>query len=96
MATRSEPIPDLTVYSTAWCVDCKIAKAVLDRHGVRYRWIDIDREADAVEAVLRLNGGHRTVPTIVFSDGRVLVEPSRRELEQALAERARPHSLRRG
>jgi len=65
-----------------------MAKAVLDQHGVNYRWIDIDREPDAVERVLRLNGGYRTVPTIVFPDGRVLVEPSLRELEQALAERA--------
>jgi mycoredoxin len=86
MANTWQTRAELTVYSTAWCVDCKIAKAVLDRHGVSYRWIDIDQEPDAVETVLRLNGGYRTVPTIVFPDGRVLVEPSRRELEQALAE----------
>jgi mycoredoxin len=79
---------EITVYSTAWCGDCRMAKAVLDRHGASYRWIDIDRHPDAVEVVLRLNGGYRTVPTIVFPDGRVLVEPSRRELEQALAEPA--------
>jgi hypothetical protein len=36
--------------------------------------------------VLRLNGGHRAVPTIVLPNGNVLVEPSRSELEQALAE----------
>jgi mycoredoxin len=90
MATTSQPVPELTVYSTAWCVDCKIAKAVLDRQGAKYRWIDLDREPGAVEAVLRLNGGYRTVPTIVFPDGRVLVEPSRPELEKALAEPAPP------
>jgi mycoredoxin len=88
MANTRQIPAELTVYSTTWCIDCKMAKAVLDRHGVRYRWIDIDQESDAVETVLRLNGGYRTVPTIVFPDGRVLVEPSRRELEQALAEPA--------
>jgi len=61
---------------------------VLDRHGINYRWIDIDSEPDAVEAVLRLNGGYRTVPTIVFPDGRVLIEPSLRELERALTDPA--------
>ncbi len=74
----------LTVYATSWCPDCKLARAVLDEWGAGYRWIDIDREPGAAETVLRLNGGYRTVPTIVFPDGRVLVEPSRRELEQAL------------
>jgi len=53
---------------------------------VDYIWVDIDREPSAVETVLRLNGGYRAVPTIVFPDGRVLVEPSRRELEAALSE----------
>jgi mycoredoxin len=53
-------------------------------YGLNYVWVDIDREQDAIETILRLNGGYRTVPTIVFPDGRVLVEPSRRELEAAL------------
>ena len=88
MSMTSRPGPEITVYSTAWCGDCRMAKAVLDRHGVAYRWIDIDREPDAVETVLRLNGGYRTVPTIVFPDGRILIEPSRSELERALAEQA--------
>lgn len=79
---------EITVYSTSWCGDCKVAKAVLDRRGITYRWVDIDREPEAIEAVLRLNGGYRTVPTIVFPDGRVLVEPSRRQLEEALAKSA--------
>jgi mycoredoxin len=48
--------------------------------------VDIDKEPSAAETVLELNGGYRTVPTIVFPDGRVLVEPSRRQLEAALAE----------
>lgn len=78
----------IVVYATSWCGDCRLAKSVLEKQRARYRWIDIDREPSAVEKVLKLNGGYRTVPTIIFPDGRVLVEPSRRELEQALAESA--------
>jgi mycoredoxin len=48
--------------------------------------VDIDKEPLAARTVLALNGGYRTVPTIVFPDGRVLVEPSRRQLDEALAE----------
>ena len=76
----------IAVYATKWCSDCRLAKAVLSEHGVAHTWVDIDSDPASVATVLRLNGGYRTVPTIIFPDGRVLVEPSRRELEQALAE----------
>jgi mycoredoxin len=74
----------LTMYTTAWCGDCRMAKAVLDEAGVDYDEVDIDSVPAAVEIVLAINGGYRTVPTIVFPDGRVLVEPSRRELRTSL------------
>ena len=75
----------ITVYATTWCGDCILAKRVLDAKGATYEWIDIDRNPDAVGTVLAINGGMRSVPTILFPDGRVLVEPNRRELESALA-----------
>jgi mycoredoxin len=74
----------LLVYSTRWCSDCRVAKRVLDEHGVDYDEIDIDDHPEAVAEVLRLNHGMRSVPTIIFPDGSVLVEPSRRELTQKL------------
>lgn len=75
----------IKVYSTTWCGDCRMAKWVLDRLEVPYETIDIDLDPAAAAEVQRINGGYRTVPTILFPDGRVLVEPSRRELEAALA-----------
>jgi mycoredoxin len=73
------------MYSTTWCGDCRMAKHVLDSRQIDYQVIDIDDDPQAAELVQRLNGGFRTVPTILFPDGRILVEPSRRELEAALA-----------
>ena len=65
-----EPTPDgILVYSTTWCADCRRAKRVLDRHGVDYRWIDVDADHDAAERVIRINNGLRVVPTILFPDG---------------------------
>jgi len=87
-ATPGRDDAPITVYGTTWCSDCRLAKAVLNQHGISYAWIDIDGDPAAVEKVLRLNRGHRTVPTILFPDGRVLIEPSRRELERVLAESA--------
>ena len=72
------------MYTTARCGDCTMAKAVLDRAGVVYEEIDIDLDPGAAEAVLAINGGYRTVPTILLTDGRVLVEPSRQALLSAL------------
>jgi mycoredoxin len=74
----------LKIYTARWCGDCRTAKAVLDRAGVDYEEFDIDRDPAAVAAVLEINGGYRAVPTIVLPDGRVLVEPSRRQLLAAL------------
>lgn len=40
----------------------------------------------AAEEVERINNGYQSIPTIVFPDGKVLVEPSNAELEKALEE----------
>lgn len=73
------------MYSTQWCGDCRLARHVLDSKQVPYELIDIDSVPGAAELVQSINGGYRTVPTILFPDGRVLVEPTRRELEAAIA-----------
>ena len=70
----------IVVYTTAWCAECRQAKRIMDEQGVEYDVIDIDQDPDAVAEVLRLNHGMRSVPTMIFPDGSVLVEPSRREL----------------
>jgi mycoredoxin len=89
--TAPEAPSTITVYGTRACGDCHLAKAVLDAEGASYRWIDLDRDPVAAAAVLAINGGLRSVPTILFPDGRVLVEPSRRELSEALSDK--PWSL---
>jgi mycoredoxin len=70
----------IIMYSTTWCGDCRRAKRVLDERGVSYRSIDIEKEPGTLETMMELNGGTQSVPTILFPDGSVLVEPSNREL----------------
>lgn len=70
----------ITMYATTWCGDCRMAKRWFDSHNVTYDYINIEEDEAAAKIVERLNGGYKSVPTIVFPDGSVLVEPSPREL----------------
>jgi mycoredoxin len=79
---------EITLYGTSWCGDCRIARFVLDKFGVNYLDVDIDVEPEAGAKVIELNNGNRSVPTILFPDGSVLVEPGRKELENKLRELA--------
>ncbi len=47
--------------------------------------VNIEDDEDAAELVQTLNNGMRSVPTIVFPDGSVLVEPSNAALAAVLA-----------
>ena len=75
--TRQETIK---MYATTWCGDCRMAKRWFDAHSIAYEYINIEEDDKAAEYVLRVNGGMRSVPTIVFPDGSILVEPSPRQL----------------
>jgi mycoredoxin len=72
--------PKITIYATTWCGDCRMAKRWFDDHNVAYDYINIEQNAEAAAYVLKVNGGRRSVPTIVFPDGSILVEPSARDL----------------
>ena len=75
---------DIIMYSTTWCAGCRRTKRFLDELGVPYVWIDIGEDAEAAREGTRINGGMRSVPTLVFADGSVLVEPSNKELAKKL------------
>jgi len=65
----------IKVYGTSWCGDCRRAKAVFAELQVPYMWIDIDQNPQATAFVKQVNRGLRRVPTIIFPDGTILVEP---------------------
>lgn len=74
----------LTVYGADWCGDCLRAKAVLEELGIPHVWIDVDADPEAAAFVVLVNHGFRSVPTIVFEDGSIVVEPSTAELQAKL------------
>ncbi|MCI0551193.1 MAG: glutathione S-transferase N-terminal domain-containing protein [Anaerolineae bacterium] len=75
---------EITVYGADRCPDCQRAKRLLDERQVSYRWVDIDRDREGEKFVILTNHGNRSVPTIVFGDGSILVEPSDAELSEKL------------
>ena len=75
----------IRVLGAPWCPDCQRAKQFLDRQQVPYLWTDIDQDEEAREFVRQLNGGKQIIPTIVFPDGSILVEPSNAQLARKLA-----------
>jgi mycoredoxin len=77
----------LTVYTTTWCGDCWRLKAELDREGIAYAAVDIEQDPAAERLVLEINDGVQTIPTVVFEDGSVLVEPTIVEVKDHLAGR---------
>ena len=76
---------EIKVYGTTWCPDCFRAKQVFERLKVSYTWINIETDESALEYVRKVNKGYQSVPTIVFPDGSILVEPGNKELEKRLA-----------
>lgn len=73
-----------TIFTTVWCGYCRRLKSQLDRLGVGYREVDIERDPAAAELVSKANGGNHTVPTVLLPDGTTLTNPSVDEVVGAL------------
>jgi thioredoxin reductase (NADPH) len=72
------------MYGTSWCGDCKRAKQFFGEQRVTYDYIDVDADPAGREAMHTHNDGRDIIPTIVFEDGSVLIEPSNAELAEKL------------
>ena len=77
----------IRVYGADWRGDCRRAKTFMDQRGIPYQWIDVQDDAHARELVKKLNHGKQIIPTIVFEDDSILVEPSNSQLALKLGVR---------
>jgi mycoredoxin len=77
---------NLIMYGTRWCGDCRKARKILESKHIEYEWINIDQDAEAEKYVIKINNGFRSVPTILFLDETILVEPSEKVLISKLSE----------
>jgi mycoredoxin len=73
----------VTVYGTNWCGQTQWVRRFLQKAGVPYRYVDLERDPEAVARLRWLTGGTASHPTVAIG-GTVLVEPSIEELADVL------------
>lgn len=76
----------IKMYTTSWCGDCQVAKAQLSKLKVPFEEINIEHDAAAAQYVMQVNGGRRSVPTLVYDgDATTLSRFSRERLDAFLS-----------
>ncbi len=73
------------MYSTQWCGYCKRLKKMMQDAGITFAEVDIEQVPGTAEIVEKVNNGNRTVPTLVFSDGTAMTNPSLTKVQEKLA-----------
>jgi mycoredoxin len=81
MDNETQPV---TMYSTTWCGYCRRLKRQMEEAGIPHHVIDVDKQEGYDERIIAATGGYRVVPTLEVR-GRLLVNPTIREVEAALA-----------
>jgi len=76
---------EFVMFSADWCGYCKRLKRQLDEVGITFREINVEQEPDSADFVEQVNGGNRVVPTLLFSDGSSLTNPSVIAVKEKLA-----------
>lgn len=70
----------IIIYGANWCPDCRRAKQFFGENRVPYEWIDITDNDEAIAYVEKVNNGNRSIPTIIYPDGTIHIEPSNAEM----------------
>ncbi len=76
----------IVMYVTENCADCVRVKKYFDSKNISHLRIGLEGDEKATEFVKQVNRGYRSVPTIVFPDGSILVEPGWEELNRKLSQ----------
>ncbi len=72
------------MYSTKWCGYCQRVKRDLKDVGIEFEEVDIELVPEAAELVGADNNGNYTVPTLIFSDGTAMTNPSLAKIREHL------------
>ena len=82
VATVPVPYDGIRVAGTLWSATSHNVKDFLALNQVPYRWLDIEKDAEALELVESVGNGERRLPVVFFPDGSVLADPDNRALAE--------------
>jgi len=74
----------IVMYTTEYCPDCVRARKFFEANKIPHLRVGLEGNTEAIEFVMKVNHGYRSVPTIIFPDGSVLVEPNWEQLKAKL------------
>lgn len=74
-----------TMYTTPWCGYCQRLKGQLGREGITFDEVNIEEVPEAAAIVESANDGNQTVPTLVFTDGTAMTNPSLAQVKEKIA-----------
>lgn len=76
----------ILVYGRPACPSVPGVLRLLDEAGAAYEYVDVRQDFEAAARLRQITGGYESVPTLVFPDGRTLIEPGIVALRRALQE----------
>ena len=79
----AENFDRITMFGADWCRDCIRSKVLLERLGVEYDYIDLERVEDGADRAKAISG-RTQIPVVVFPDGDHFVEPTDAQLRDKL------------
>ena len=80
VANVPQPYEGIRVAGTLWSASCHATKDFLARNRIPYRWLDIEKDAEARALVETVDNEEHQLPVVFFPDGTVLVNPDMRTI----------------
>ncbi|HWU47697.1 MAG TPA: glutaredoxin domain-containing protein [Humibacter sp.] len=87
MTSTPEIFDRLTMFGAEWCRDCRRSKALLEKLGIDYDYVDLEAVEDGADQAKAISG-RTNIPVVVFPDGTHQVEPTDAELQAKLEDLA--------
>lgn len=76
---------EVTVISAEWCGECTSLKKMLRSVEIPYREVMIEEDHVAEQVAIEANGGSWLIPTVVYADGSIDVNPGLKGVQHSLA-----------
>lgn len=78
------PYEGIRVAGALWSGTSHAVKDFLARHRIPYKWLDIEKDAEARQLVDAVTGEDKLLPVVFFPDGAALIQPTSRALAEKI------------